>query len=281
LTAPPTSSHLVCCDLDGVVWRGDDPIPGAAGGIEVLRAAGMRVVFLTNNSSGRVGDVVAKLERHGVPTAPADVASSAQAAAAFLAQSMPAGSKVLACAGPGVVDALTESGFEVFDASDPNGASADAVVVGWHQNFDFERMRRAADVARAGARFVATNLDPTYPGANGLLPGAGSIVAAVATASGRTPEVAGKPEAPMAALVRERYGAATVMIGDRISTDGDFATALGCPFALVLSGIVGTDGGESMPDPPPRFVAADLGVLAPQLVSMFAGDTSGSVSPAP
>jgi 4-nitrophenyl phosphatase len=267
--------------LDGVVWRGDEPIPGAAGGIEVLRSAGMRVVFLTNNSSGRVSDVVAKLERHGVPTPPADVASSAQAAAAFLAHSLAAGSKVVACAGPGVVDALTQCGFDVIDASDSNGETADALVVGWHQNFDFERMRRAADVARAGARFVATNLDPTYPGANGLLPGAGSIVAAVATAAGRTPEVAGKPEAPMAALVRERYGTAAVMIGDRISTDGDFATALGCPFALVLSGIVGTDGEEAMPEPPPRFVAADLGTLAPQLVAMFAGDTSGSVTPAP
>jgi 4-nitrophenyl phosphatase len=276
LTAP-----LICCDLDGVVWRGDEPIPGAADGIEVLRSAGMRVVFLTNNSSGRPGDVVAKLEKHGVPTPPADIASSAQAAAAYLGHSLAAGSTVLACAGPGVVDALTECGFNVVDASDSYGGSADAVVVGWHQNFDFERMRRAADVARSGARFVATNLDPTYPGATGLLPGAGSIVAAVATAAGRTPEVAGKPEAPMATLVRERYGTAAVMIGDRISTDGDFATALGCPFALVLSGIVGTDGEEAMPDPPPHFVAEDLGALAPQLVSAFAGDTSGSVAPAP
>lgn len=262
MTAP-----LICCDLDGVVWRGDDPIPGAARGIEMLRAAGMRVVFLTNNSSGRVGDVVAKLERHGVPTPPADVASSAQAAAAYLAHSMPAASTVLACAGPGVVDALTECGFNLVEEG-----PADAVVVGWHQTFDFERMRRAADVARSGARFVATNLDPTYPGANGLLPGAGSIVAAVATAAGRTPEVAGKPEMPMAALVRERYGQAAVMIGDRISTDGDFATVLDCPFALVLSGIVGTHGEEAMPDPPPRFVAADLGVLAPDLVADLVGN---------
>lgn len=276
MTAPPTSGPLVCCDLDGVVWRGDDPIPGAAGGIEMLRVAGMRVVFLTNNSSGRVADVVAKLERHGVATSPADVASSAQAAAAYLALDLPAGARVHACAGPGVIDALTERGFQVVTDGD-----ADALVVGWHQNFDFERMRRAADVARAGARFVATNLDPTYPGANGLLPGAGSIVAAVATASGRTPEVAGKPEAPMAALVRERYGQAAVMIGDRLSTDGDFAVALACPFALVLSGIVGTDGEEAMPDPPPPFVAADMGALAPVLISALVGDASGSVTPAP
>jgi 4-nitrophenyl phosphatase len=176
----------------------------------------------------------------------------------------------------GVVDALTERGFDVVE----NGP-ADAVVVGWHQTFDFERLRRAADVARTDARFVATNLDPTYPGATGLLPGAGSIVAAVATAAGRTPEVAGKPEAPMAALVRERYGQPIVMIGDRPSTDGDFATALACPFALVLSGVVGADGEEAVPDPAPAFVAADLGVLAPQLLAVLAGDASGPAPVAP
>lgn len=271
----------MCCDLDGVVWRGDDPIPGAASGIETLRRAGFRVVFLTNNSSGRVGDVAAKLAAHGVETPAADIASSAQAAASLLAHSMPAGACVLACAGPGVVDALTDCGFEVLDASHDDGGRADAVVVGWHENFDFERLRRAADVARRrDARFVATNLDPTYPGPTGLLPGAGSIVAAVAAAAGRTPEVAGKPEPAMAVLVRERYGEPAVMIGDRPSTDGDFASVLGCPFALVMSGIVGTEGEEGIPDPHPAFMAPDLGVLAPDLVAAF-GAASGAAPEGP
>jgi glycerol-1-phosphatase len=142
-------------------------------------------------------------------------------------------------------------------------------VVGWHRDFDFERLRRAADGVRSGARFVATNLDPTYPGSVGLLPGAGSLVAAVETAGGRRPEVAGKPEPAMAALVRARYDQPVVMIGDRPSTDGAFAAALGVPFALVLSGVAGTAGEESIPDPRPPFVARDLGELAPQLVEAF------------
>jgi 4-nitrophenyl phosphatase len=264
---------LICCDLDGVVWRGDDPIPGAASGIETLRRAGFRVVFLTNNSSGRVGELGAKLAAHGVETPAADIASSAQAAASLLAHSMAAGARILACAGPGVVDALSECGFEVVDDS-----PADAVVVGWHQNFDFERLRRAADVARrSDARFVATNLDPTYPGADGLLPGAGSIVAAVATAAGRKPEVAGKPEPAMADFVRRRFGEPVLMIGDRPSTDGDFATVLGCPFALVMSGIAGIKGEERIPDPPPPFMARDLAALAPDVVAAL-GAASG---PAP
>jgi ribonucleotide monophosphatase NagD (HAD superfamily) len=94
-------------------------------------------------------------------------------------------------------------------------------------------------------------------------------VAAVQTAGGRPPAVAGKPEAAMAALVRARYADPVVMIGDRPSTDGAFAVALGVPFALVLSGIVGSDGEEPVPEPAPAFVAADLGTLAPQLVRAF------------
>jgi 4-nitrophenyl phosphatase len=256
---------VVCCDLDGVVWRGETPIEGAADGITRLRDAGLRVVFLTNNSSGRVADNVARLAACGVDAAPDDVASSAQAAAALLTRSHGPGTRVLACAGPGVVEALVAAGFEIVDA-----VPVDAVVVGWHRDFDFERLRRAADAVRGGATFIATNLDPTYPGSDGLLPGAGSIVAAVQTAGGRPPEVAGKPEAPMATLVRGRYADPVVMIGDRPSTDGAFAVALGVPFALVLSGIVGSDGEEPVPDPAPAFVAADLGTLAPQLVEAFA-----------
>ena len=135
----------------------------------------------------------------------------------------------------------------------------DAVVVGFHRDFDFDGLTRAADAARAGALFVATNLDPTYPIAGGVVPGAGALVAAVSTAAGRVAEVAGKPEMPMVDLVRSRYGKPGVVVGDRPSTDGAFAVALGWPFALVMSGVAGSAGGEPVPDPPPPFVAADLG----------------------
>src|SRR6185503_673624 len=108
----------------------------------------------------------------------------------------------LPCAGAGVVEALEAAGFVIVERG-----PADAVAVGWHSTFNFERLRLASDAVRAGARYVATNLDPTYPGADGLLPGAGSIAAAVTTASGRPPDVAGKPHAPMVSLVRSRFGA--------------------------------------------------------------------------
>jgi len=100
----------------------------------------------------------------------------------------------------------------------------------------------------------------------GVVPGAGALAAAVTTAAGRRPVVAGKPEVPMAELVRARAGNTGVVVGDRPTTDGAFASALGWPFGLVLSGVAGSPGGEPVPDPPPPFVAADLGALAPLII---------------
>lgn len=254
-------NRVICCDLDGVVWRGEVPIPGSAAAIARLRAGGCRVAFLTNNSSGRVADYVAKLAVAGVDADPDDVLTSAQAAVGLLRERVPAGARVLACAGPGVVEALTDAGFEVVDA-----APAAAVVVGWHREFDFDGLTRAADAIRAGACFVATNTDPTYPVVGGLVPGAGALVAAVATASGAAAEVAGKPAAATVALVRERLGDHGIVVGDRPSTDGALAAALGWPFALVLSGVAGSPGEEPIPDPPPPVVAADLAAAVPALL---------------
>lgn len=259
------ASPVVACDLDGVVWRGDDPIAPAAEGIAALRDAGLRVAFVSNNSSSPVGDVVAKLGRMGIAADADDVVTSAMAAAWLLQHSLAPGARVLVCGGPGVHEALTEVGLvPVTDGP------ADAVVVGFHLDFDFAGLDRASRAVREGARFVATNLDATYPVPSGLIPGAGSIVAAVATAAGASPEVAGKPEAPTVGIIRERYGDTGVVVGDRPSTDGALATALGWPFALVLSGVtaaVAPAGGEAIPHPAPPFVGADLRAVAPTVIA--------------
>ena len=248
---------VVCCDLDGVVWRGDDPIDGSADAVARLRSAGLRVVFVTNNSNATRATYVAKLARHGVPTVDADLLTSAGAAAELLADRLDRGAAVLVCGGPGLREACAERALTVVD----DGPAA-AVVVGWHREFDFERLRVAADAVRNGAWFVATNDDPTYPGAGGtVLPGNGSIVAAVATASGQRPVVAGKPNEAMVALVRRHCGDHGIMIGDRVSTDGAFAAALGWPFGLVRSGIAGSVGGEAVPDHGTQWVADDLAAL--------------------
>jgi 4-nitrophenyl phosphatase len=259
---------IVCCDLDGVVWRGDEPIPGAGAAISDLRKAGLRVVFVSNNSSQPVGEVAAKLGAAGAPTATEDVVTSAVSAATMLASALDPGAPVLACAGPGVVEALEAAGLRPVTRP-----PATAVVVGLHRDFDFDELDRASAAVRAGARFVATNLDATYPVPGGMIPGSGAIAAAVATAAGRAPEVAGKPDRPMVDLIRKRFGPKGVVVGDRPSTDGALAAALGWPFALVLSGVTQRDarpGGEAIPEPPPPFVAADLAALVPHLVEAAA-----------
>jgi glycerol-1-phosphatase len=255
---------VVCCDLDGVVWRGDEPIPGAAEGISALRTAGLRVAFVSNNSSQPVGEVAGKLAAAGVPASSEDVITSAVSAATLLASALEPGAAVLACAGPGVVEALEAAGLRPVTRP-----PVTAVVVGLHRGFDFDELDRASGAVRAGARFIATNLDATYPVPGGMIPGSGAIAAAVATAAGRAPEVAGKPERPMVDLIRARFGSEGIVVGDRPSTDGALAAALDWPFALVLSGVTRQEapaGGEAIPEPPPPFVAPDLAGLVPQLL---------------
>ena len=249
----------IVLDLDGVMWLGSEPLPGAAEAVARFRSAGLAVGFMTNNSSLPVSGYVQKLARFGVDADPSEVLTSALAAADLLAADLPPGAKVLACSGPGMVEALEARGFEVVEKG-----PAEAVVVGWHRTFNFERLDRASSAIRAGARFVATNLDATYPAPEGLLPGNGSLVAAVATAAGRQPEVAGKPEAPTVALVRARVGERGVSAGDRPSTDGALAAALDWPFALVVS--AATLDGDEPTDHHAAIVGPSLAAIADDVI---------------
>jgi 4-nitrophenyl phosphatase len=240
-------------DLDGVIWLADTPIPSAADAVRRLQATGDAVVFVTNNSSQLVGDVEAKLARQGVVAA-GDVITSAMAAARLLEP----GERVLVCGGPGVVEAVEGRGAVVV-----RDGSADAVLVGFHREFDYERLRVAAGAVRAGARLLATNDDATYPTPDGPIPGGGAILASIVTACGVSPIVAGKPHGAMVELVRDRLGPRGVVVGDRPDTDGLFARALGFDFALVHSGV--TDAAQVV-DPPPDLVAVDLPALVGQLL---------------
>jgi HAD superfamily hydrolase (TIGR01450 family) len=257
----------IVCDLDGVIWRGREPIAGSDAAVAQLREAGRRVGFVTNNSAGTVDDVLAHLEACGIPATPDDIITSADAAAALLRVMLPPDTPVYACAGPGVIAALRNAGLEPVGTGDAD--RAEAVVVGWHRTFDFARLDAAARVARAGHLFVATNVDPTYPAEGGtLLPGSGSIVAAVATAAGLHPLVAGKPEGPTVDLVHARFGVDGIMVGDRPSTDGLLAERLGWPFALVRTGIAGEGPGrEPIPDPAPPILGDDFAAIVDALLA--------------
>jgi len=235
-------------DLDGVVWLADEPILGSAAAIETLRARGDEVVFVSNNSYPTVAAYVEKLAAHGI-SAEGDVITSAMAAAHLVDP----GERVLVLGGPGVREAVESRQATIVDDGD-----ADAVLVGFHRDFTYERMRIAATAVRRGARLLATNDDATYPTPDGPIPGAGSILAGVERASGVRATIAGKPQPPIVELVLARLGPTGTVVGDRPDTDGLLARALGYRFALVLSGV--TAKGDVV-DPAPDEVADDLGVL--------------------
>lgn len=255
---PHNQPQVLLCDLDGVVWLSHQPIAGSVDGIARVRAAGHRVLFVTNNSASRVEEQEAALAAIGIP-ATGDVLTSAQAAALLLQP----GERALVCGGEGVVQALERRGVEAcFDGD------ADAVVVGFHRTFDFDGLARAARAIRRGARLIGTNDDATYPTPDGPIPGGGSILAAVETASGVAALVAGKPYEPMASLVRAEVGDVAarkaLMVGDRPSTDGQFARTLGCLYAHVWSGV--TPPGAIV-DPAPDLFADDLAAVADLLIT--------------
>ncbi|MHB8680951.1 MAG: HAD-IIA family hydrolase [Acidimicrobiales bacterium] len=250
----PSGSWVV--DLDGVVWLAEQPIPGSAGAVARLRDAGVRVVFASNNSAPRLEELLDKLDRAGIPTDAEDLVTSAQAAASLLAP----GTTAFVCGEAGVVEALAARGVDVVDHG-----PVDAVVVGWNRRFDFDLLAATAALVRAGARFVATNDDATYPTPEGLLPGAGAVLAAVATAAQATPEVAGKPHDPTVRLIGQRVPDAALMVGDRPSTDGVLAQRLGIPFALVRSGV--TRGGREPMVVTPDEDTADLADLVARRLS--------------
>ncbi len=246
-------------DLDGVVWLSGEPIRGAGDAVDLLRGAGARVIFVSNNSSPTVKSLLARLSVAGIRAETDDILTSGQAAAAMLQP----GATALVVGDDGVMEALAARGVHARRAADEAavpGGRVDAVVVGYTERFDYTVLRRAADAVRAGARLIGTNEDATLPTPDGPLPGAGAILAAVVTASGVVPEVAGKPHEPLATLLLRRAGRVAAVVGDRPTTDGALARRLAAPFALVLSGV--TARASDDPDPVPDFVADDLLAVA-------------------
>ncbi len=215
------------------------------------------MAFFTNNSGPAMADHLSRLRKAGIDATPADLLTSAHAAASLL----PQGSKAAVVGGDGVGEALSERGVEVVAASD----RPEAVVVGRTPEFNYDDLARASTAIIEGARFIATNTDATLPTPDGPVPGAGAIVAFLSVSTGRQPEVAGKPHRPAADLVAARLGQVAVVVGDRPDTDGLFARALASRFVLVLTGVTGKD--DLPVSPAPDVVADDLAAAVAQLLA--------------
>lgn len=248
-------------DLDGVVYAGSAAIPGAVEAVEAARAAGMRITFVTNNASRTPATVAAHLSALGVPADESDVVTAAQAAATLLGTFVPPPGPVLVTGTEGLREALAAAGYaSVASAADRPAA----VVQGYDDTLTYADLTEAALAVRAGAVWVACNLDATIPSERGLLPGNGALVAFVAHAAGRRPDAAaGKPERALHDEAVRRSGAVRpLVVGDRLDTDVEGAVRAGCDSLLVLTGV--TDEAALLAAPEgrrPAYVGLDLRAL--------------------
>ena len=269
---------LVIFDLDGVVYLIDRPIPGAVEAISQLRTEGRAVAYATNNASRRAGEVSDLLNRLGVPAVPDEVFTTARAAATVLAQRYERGTPILVVGAEALRAEVAEAGLTVVASADDVPA---AVVQGYGPQVGWAELAEACVAIRAGAQWVATNTDRTLPTPRGPLPGNGSLVAALATALGREPDlVVGKPWPDLFTAAATRVGgdARCLVVGDRLDTDIEGAVRAGMDSLLVLTGVSGP--AELLAAPAarrPSHVAADLfGLFAdPERVRVPQGGAAG------
>lgn len=272
--------QLVIFDLDGVVYRGDEAVPGAAELVNALRRGGLAVSFATNNSMATRQDYVGRLAGHGIAVTVDEIVTSSSATVEHLQHHLPEVRRVLAVGADGLVAELRAGGYEAVSARDaapedwdgePLPLRYDAVVAGLDQAIDYRRLGIAGVAIRAGARFVATNADVRYPTPTGFVPGAGTIVAALEATSGVQALVVGKPQPAMFRSILERTGTAAeeaLVVGDNPDADVVAARRAGIESALVLTGVadrstLGELAGERCPDhvvDGPAELAALLGI---------------------
>jgi 4-nitrophenyl phosphatase len=280
-------SLLLLVDLDGVVYRGADPVPGVAKVLADRAARGDDVVYVTNNSMHYRADYVMRLAAMGAPISADRVVTSARATALHLVNHEKSIHRVLVVGAGGLEREMRDVGLEVVTAGHAatrmhqegiDGWSAagapDAVVTGLDPNLTYLRLAAAADCIRAGARFIATNRDPVYPTERGLRPGAGAIAAALEATTEVTPLSIGKPSPKLLELAAEAVGRdlkGAVMIGDGLATDLAAARAVGASCVIMLTGVTKSGDIEALADHErPMAVAADAVALTAILDSIEA-----------
>lgn len=248
----------VASDMDGVLWRGDEPLPGMVTLFQMLRTRGLPFALVTNNSMKTPSDYVAKLAKLGVlDVHESQIITSSTTTLSYLKATYPAGSPMHVLGGDGLRRLIIDGGFKLDDVAPK------AVIVGLDTNLTYDKLKRASFLIRAGATFIATNQDDSIPTPEGLAPGAGSIVAALKAATGKQPKVMGKPDAPMFEAALRLMGTApadTLMIGDRLNTDITGAALLGFKTALVLTGVSTREDAE-VNSIKPDGIYADLAAL--------------------
>jgi 4-nitrophenyl phosphatase len=226
----------VIIDMDGVVYRGDVPVPGAVETMEALRHQGVEVAFFTNNASRHRADLVEKLLQMGLSCRVEQMWGSAYTTARYLVSEAP-DAKIFAIGMEGMIREFKEAGLTMT----PSYEGATHVVVGLDRDFTYAKLTGAHRAICHGAAFIATNPDVTFPDSpSTTVPGAGALAAALQASTGVAPHVIGKPQTTGFALIAEAWGVgpeSIVAVGDRLDTDIAAAKGFGCVAALVLTGI--------------------------------------------
>ena len=248
-------------DMDGVLWRGDQLIAELPPIFAEIKRLGLGVILATNNSTCTPAQYVEKLCAYGVELEGWQVVNSAEATARYLSAIYPQGGPVYVVGESGLVESLEAKGFTI------SAENVLAVVAGMDRQLNYSKIDRAAALIRAGASFIGTNPDRTFPTPNGLVPGAGTILAAIEAASYEAPIVIGKPETIIYQIALERLGlkpAQALMVGDRLETDIAGGQKAGCPVALVLSGVTSLAEAQAW-RPEVDVIADDLAGLLKRL----------------
>jgi HAD superfamily hydrolase (TIGR01450 family) len=247
-------------DLDGCVWVGDEPLPGAVDAINALREAGKRVAFVTNDPRHALEDHVRKLWRIGLKASLADVVSAGAALQHLLAETRHGKTTFVIGTEP-LHRHVADAGCRVMNGTDL-ASRAEVVVVAGTEDLVYDDLRNAVLAIRRGADFLATSRDPTYPMPDGLWPGTGAVVAAVEVGSGQTASIVGKPEPQLFFTALDRLGEGrTLVVGDRLDSDVAAAAKAGLDSALVLTGGTSREEAEAADDPRPTTVADSLAAL--------------------
>ncbi|WP_248897587.1 HAD-IIA family hydrolase [Haloplanus halobius] len=227
-------------DVDGTVVRGDEPIPGAADGLDRLASAGLRRLFVSNNPTKRPPAYADRLRRAGFDAAPDEIVTAGTITTDYLAERH-ADDALFVVGEQALVEQLTDTGLTVVD----DGTRADTVVLSIDRSFDYDRLAAALRACSGEATIVGTDPDMVIPAAEGNVPGSGAIINAVAGVVGREPDVVlGKPSAPARRLVRDRIGvppADCLVVGDRLDTDIALGERAGMTTALVRTGVTDDD----------------------------------------
>lgn len=272
VSSPADAYDTALLDLDGVVYRGAGAVPYAVEGIAELRRQGRGVMYVTNNANRPPHAVAEHLADLGIPTRDDEVTTAAQVAAALVASEHPAGTGVLVIGGPGLREALTAAGLRVVESADDRPA---VVVQGFAPSVGWTELSEALLAIERGAEHIASNLDATIPLERGIAIGNGSLVAAVANATGRPPRSAGKPQPEIFVEAARRAGASNpLVVGDRLDTDLAGARAAGYPGLHVLTGVDGPlELLRCVPEQRPSLLAHDLrGLFVPHPAVERVGD---------